>query len=206
MQAIGDAPVSASEKLFTGVIAQIPFDLYLRGERVVAARAAQNIEAKFGSDPKRLVALSGFYIATEQGAEAIRLATQAVQLAPELAEAHLGLARALHISLRLEEAIAEYKRAYELDPNMKAARRGLADLNRAFGKAEEALALYRKQLEVEPADKAAHTGLILSLFDLGRTAEGKEELDKALKSDPRNQNLLAGAAYWYAAHNESDVR
>jgi len=205
MLAIADAPVNASEKLFAGVISQIPLNLYLRGEPVAATRAAQTIEAKFGNDAKRLLALSGFYISTEQGAEAVRLATQAVQLAPELAEAHQGLARALHISLRLAEAAGEYKRALELDPNAKAARRGLADLDRAFGKSEEALPLYRQQLDAEPTDKAARTGLILSLLDLGRTDEAKGELEKALQTDPRNLNLLAGAAYWFAAHNESDL-
>ena len=204
MQAIADAPVNASEKLFSGVISQIPLNLYLRGESAAATKAAQNIETKFGNDPKRLIVLSGFYVSTEQGAEAIRLATQAVQLAPDLAEAHQGLGRALHVSLRLEEATAEYKRALELDPNSKGARRSLADLNRAFGKSEEALALYRQQLEAEPADKAARTGLILSLLDLGRTDEAKGELEKALQTDPRNLTLLAGAAYWFAAHNDSD--
>ena len=205
MLAIAEAPVSPSEKLFAGVISQIPLNLYLRGERAAATKAAQNIEAKFGNDPKRLVALSGFYVNTEQGAEATRVATQAVQLAPDLAEAHYGLGRALHISLRLDEAAAEYKRALDLDPNSKAARRSLADLNRAFGKAEEALALYRQQLDIEPADKAARTGLILSLLDLGRTDEAKVEIEKALQTDPRNLNLLAGAAYWFAAHNDSDL-
>jgi len=205
MQAIADAPVNASEKLFSGVISQIPLNLYLRGESAAATKAAQNIEVKFGNDPKRLVALSGFYVSTEQGAEATRLATQAVQLSPDLAEAHQGLGRALHVSLRLEEATAEYKRALELDPNFRGARRSLADLNRAFGKSEDALALYRQQLEAEPADKAARTGLILSLLDLGRTDEAKGELEKALQTDPRNLTLLAGAAYWFAAHNDSDL-
>ena len=148
--------------------------------------------------------LSSFYVTTEQASEALRLATQAVQLAPDLAEAHQGLGRALHISLRLDEAAAEYKRALELDPNSKTARRSLADLNRALGKSEEALALYRQQLEAEPADKAARAGLILSLFDLGRKDEAKPELDKALAADPRNLSLLAGAAYWFAAHNDSE--
>lgn len=134
MLAIADAPVNTSEKLFSGVISQIPLNLYLRGEPEAAIKAAQNIEAKFGNDPRRLVTLSGFYISTEQGGEATRLTTQAVQLAPDLAEAHHGLGRALHISLRLDEAATEYKRALELDPNSKAARRSLADLDRAFGK------------------------------------------------------------------------
>ncbi len=205
MLAIAVAPVDASEKLFSGVISQIPLNLYLRGEPAAAMQAAEKVEAKFGNDPKRLVALSTFYISTEQGPEAARLATRAVQLAPDLAEAHQGLGRALHVSLRLEEAAAEYKRALELDPNSKAARRSLADLDRAFGKSEEALAIYRQQLEAEPTDKAARTGLILSLLDLGRIDEAKGELEKALQADPRNLNLLAGAAYWFAAHNDGDL-
>jgi uncharacterized membrane protein YgcG/tetratricopeptide (TPR) repeat protein len=204
-QAILDAPVDASEKLFGGVVAQIPLNLYLRGETAAATKAAHDIEAKFGNDAKRLVALSGFYVRTEQGAEATRLTTKAVQLAPDLADAHQGLGLALRVSLRLDEAMGEYKRALELDPNSKPARRSLADLSRAFGKNEEALALYRRQLEAEPADKAARTGLILSLLDLGRTDEAKGELEKALAADPRNLTLLSGAAYWFAAHDDSDL-
>jgi len=204
MQAIADAPVNASEKLFAGVVAQIPLNLYLRGEPAAATQAAQTLETKFGKDAKNLVTLSGFYIATEQGSEAMRLTTQAVQLAPDLAEAHQGLGRALHVSLRLDEAAAEYKKALELDPNSKTARRSLADLNRALGKPEEALAIYRQQLNTEPADKAARAGLILSLLDLNRTDEAKTGLDKTLETDPRNLALLAGAAYWFAAHNDSE--
>jgi tetratricopeptide (TPR) repeat protein/uncharacterized membrane protein YgcG len=204
LQAIADAPVNASDKLFSGVIAQIPVNLYLRGEGAAASKAAQNIEAKFGQDARRLASLSSFYITTEQGNEAVRLATQAVQLAPDLAEAHQALGLALHISLRLNEAAAEYKKALELDPNSKLARKSLADLDRAFGKSEEALALYQKQLEAEPKDKSARAGMVLSLLELGRIDEGKDELKKATDADPRNVTLLAGAAYWFAAHGDTE--
>ena len=205
LQAIADAPANASERLFSGVISQVPLNLYLRGETTAAMKAAHEIEAKFGSDAKRLVALSGFYLATEQGGEAIRLATKAVELAPDSAEAHRGLASAFHISLRLDEAAREFKRAMELDPNSKPARRGFADLSRALGKPEDALAIYRQQLEADASDKAARTGLILSLLDLNRIDEAKTELETAIKSDPRNLNLLAGAAYWFAAHNDPET-
>lgn len=204
-QAIAEAPVDASDKLFSVVISQIPLNLYLRGETDAAAKAAQDIEAKFGSDGRRLAILSGYYIRTEQLGEAMRLASKAVQLAPDLADAHLGLGGALRVSLRLDEALAEYKRALELDPNSKSARRSLADLDRALGKGEAALALYRQELDADPKDKAAQTGAILSLLDLGRTEEAKAELDRALQADPRNLPLLAGAAYWFVAHNSSDA-
>ncbi len=204
MLAISLAPVSASDKLFAGVVSQIPLNLYLRRERAAAVKAAQEIEAKFSADPKRLLALAGFYISTEQGAEAARIATRAISLAPDLAEAHQALGLALHISLRLDEAVAEYKRVLELDPNSKGARRALADLQRASGRAEDAAGLYRQQLAADPADKAARAGLVLSLLDLGRIEEAKTELDRALTTDPRNLSLLAGAAYWFAAHNDPD--
>lgn len=205
LQAIAEAPVDASDKLFSVVISQIPLNLFLRGETVAAARAAQDIEAKFGSDARRLAVLSSYYVRTEQLGEAMRLASKAVQLAPDLSEAHQGLGGALRVSLRLDEAMAEYKRALELDPNSKSARRSLADLDRALGKGEEALALYRQELDADPKDKAAQTGWILSLLDVGRTDEAKAELDKALQADPRNLPLLAGAAYWFAAHNNIDL-
>jgi len=116
LRAIDEADVSISEKLFTGVIAQIPMNLYLRGERESAFKAAQNIETKFGSDPKRLLAVAGFYLGVERAADTVRVAENVVKLAPDLAEAHRILAVGYHISLRLDDAIAEYKKTLELDP------------------------------------------------------------------------------------------
>ena len=204
MMAISEAPDTTSEKLFSGVIAQIPLNLYLRGQRIAAFEAAQVIEKKFGADPKRLLALTGFYLSIEQGDEAARLASQSLKMAPDLVEAHHALGLGLHLSLRLDEAAAEYKRALELDPNKKGTRRSLADLYRAAGKSEEALALYREQLTAEPGDKSARAGLVLALFELGRADEADKEMAAALQEDPRNLALLTGASYWFAAHNQSE--
>ena len=203
LQAIVDSPADMSDKLFLVVISQIPLNLYLRGERPEAFKAAGLIEAKFANDPKRLLTVSGFYLGIERGDEAARIAEQAVKLAPDMADAHQALGLALHISLQLDGAAAEYKRALELDPKTPTARRSLADLNRAAGKAGEALALYREQLAIEPADKGAQVGLVLSLYDLGQTAEADKEFEAALKDNPRNLALLAGAAYWFVAHQNS---
>jgi tetratricopeptide (TPR) repeat protein len=205
MLAINEAPANTSDKLFSGVIAQIPLNLFLRGQRDAAVQAAQRIESRLGTDPKRLLALAGFYLGIEEGNEVTRLAAEAVKLAPDLAEAHYVLGRGLHISLRLDDAAAEYRRALELDPaSKKGTRRSLADLTRASGKAEEALALYREQLTAEPSDNAARAGIVLSLLDLGRFDEADKELAAALEGDQRNLALLSGAAYWFAAHNEAE--
>jgi tetratricopeptide (TPR) repeat protein/uncharacterized membrane protein YgcG len=202
MLAIEEAPLTASDRLFSGVIAQIPLNLYVRGERDAATTAARRIEEKFGGNAKRLLALGGFYLGTEQGTEAARLAAVAVSLSPDLAEAHQALGLAMHISLRLEDAVNSYKRALELNPDLKGARRALADLQRGFGRSEDALAMYRQALAVDPKDKNARTGMILALLDVGRIDEAKQELNSTLSTDPANLPLLAGAAYWFAAHND----
>jgi len=204
MRAIDEADTSVSEKLFSGVIAQIPTNLYLRGERDAAFKAAQSIETKFGTDPKRLLTVAGFYLGIERGSDTVRVAENAVKLAPDLAEAHHMLAVGLHISLRLDEATAEYKKTLELDPASKVSRGSLADLYRAAGKTEEALALYNEQLAADPKDKAARAGKVVSLFELNRTAEANSALEAALADEPRNLPLLSGTAYWLTAHDNNE--
>ena len=200
MRSIDEADVTISPQLFEGVIAQIPTNLYLRGEREAAFKAAQNIESKFGTDPKRLMAVAAFYLSIERANDTVRVAESAVKLAPDVAEAHRLLAVGLHISLRLDEAIAEYKRTLELDPTSKVSRGSLADLYRATGKTEEALALYNEQLAADPKDKAAQAGKVISLLELNRTDEANSALQAAFTADPKNLPLLAGTAYWYTAH------
>ena len=204
LQAIEAADNTTSDKLFDGVISQIPANLYLRGEHEAAFKAAQNIENKFGSDPKRLLAIGSFYLGIERGDEAFRVAESALKLAPDLADAHRMRALGLHITLRLDEAAAEYKRTVELDPTSKASRVSLADLYRASGKPERALAIYNEELAADPKDRAARAGKVISLLELSRVDEANTELDAALKDDPQNLPLLTGAAYWFGAHGDNN--
>lgn len=204
LQAIDEADLTVTDQLFTGVIAQIPTNLWVRGEQAAALKAAQNIEAKYGQDAKRLLTLAAFYLNIERGKDVIRVAESAATIAPDLAEAHRVLALGYHISLRLDEAAAEYKRTLDLDPASKVSRGSLADLYRASGKAEEALALYNEQLAADPKDRAARAGKVLSLFELDRQDEANRELEAALADEPRNLPLLAGTAYWLTARDNHD--
>ena len=86
MLAINEAPTGVSDKLFSGVVSQIPLNLFLRGQRDAAIQAAQKIETKFGADPKHSLALAGFYLGIEDGIEAVRLATAAVK---QIGRAHV---------------------------------------------------------------------------------------------------------------------
>ncbi len=201
--AIMESPEKMSDGLFLNVVSQLPLNLYLRGQRTAARDATRLIEIKVKDDPKRLLALAGFFLSVEEADEAARISDAVLKLTPDMASAHQILGASRHIALRLEEAATEYARALELDPKLTAARQSLADLRRASGKAEEALALYREQLAIAPADKPARAGVVLSLLDLGKKEEAEREMEAALKDDPRNMALLVGASYWHAAKGDA---
>lgn len=202
-QAIAEAPIDMPDRLFIEVIARIPLNLFVRGQRDAALDAAQKAEALARGNSKRLLALAQFYLETENATEAARIAEAAIQLTPDSAPAHQALGAARHIALRLDDAESEYARALALDSKSAISRIALADLKRAGGKNEEALALYREQLQADQKSVAARTGMILSLLELGKREEAEAELKSALETiDKSMLPLLAGTAYWFIAHND----
>jgi tetratricopeptide (TPR) repeat protein len=204
--AFSDAPADVPDRLFTEVLARIPLNLFVRGQRDAAVDAAHQAEALAKLNPKRLVAVVQFYLAIEDAGEAGRIAELATQAAPDSAGAHYALGAARHIALRLDDAESEYARALALDPKLLAAKGALADLKRSAGKFEEALALYRELLQTDPKNNSARAGLVLSLLEAGKKDEAETELNSALqdKNQPQNLPLLVGAGYWFLAHNNNE--
>src|SRR5215207_4342314 len=200
--AVAEAPAAMSDKLFAEVIAQLPANLYVLGDRGAGLELARAVEARAEGNATRLLSLVSFYFGVERPEEDARLARAAVALKPEMAAAHQALGVAYRFSLRLDEAAAEFARASELDPQSVSSRRTLAELKRATGKAEEAAALYRELLAANPQDVNARAGVVLSLFDAGRRGEAERELQTALTGEARDMPLLVGASYWYSAHGE----
>ena len=203
--ALNEAPPDMTDRLFAEVIANIPMNLFVRNQRAAAIDFARQVEALAKLNPKRLLAIEQFYLNTENVAEANRLAELVVQQAPEMAAAHQALGAARHIDLRLEEAEKEYARALELDPRSVNARRSLADLKRASGRYDEALNLYQELLRGNANDRSAFAGMIVSLLETGKKEDAAGALDAALKDKDQSKNfaLLAGSAYWFAAHNDA---
>ncbi|MDQ3745470.1 MAG: tetratricopeptide repeat protein, partial [Acidobacteriota bacterium] len=200
--AVAEAPEGMSDKLFAGVVSQLPANLYVLGERDAALELARAVEARARSSAQRLLAVASFYLGIEQPDEAARVAQAALALQPDLASAHMVLGTAYRYALRLDDAATEFARAVELDPKSASARHTLAELRRATGKPEEALTLYREQLAADPQDANARSGLVLALFDAGKREEAERELQSALTGEAKDLPLLVGASYWYSAHGE----
>ncbi|QQS42836.1 MAG: hypothetical protein IPM63_07850 [Acidobacteriota bacterium] len=201
--AVSEAPEPVSDKLYTGVLLQIPNNLFFSGLREASFELASMIEKKVGSDAKKLLGLATFHLAVENSADSRRLAEMAIELEPELPTAYQTLGLAHRLGFELEASEAAYVKALELDPESNVSRRSLAEIKRALGKPEEAIALYDAVIASEPSDSNAGTGRTLALFDAGRVSEAESSLETLLSVSPKNMVLLAGAAYWYAANGDS---
>ena len=200
--ATAEIPKPIPARLFTEVVSKFPANLYYRGQRAEAIEIASVIETKAEGNSSQLLALAAFYLGIESGGDARRLAKAATLADPASITAYQTLGLSHRLNFDLEESSKAYEKALELDPASSSARRSLAEMKRALGKADEAAALYREVLAKYDSDIPARTGLILSLFDGGKKAEAETELAKSLEQIPNNLNLLAGAAYWYAANDQ----
>ena len=202
--AVKDAPKPIPDQLFTDTLGKFPANLYFRGARAEALELAKAIEERSDTSVVQLANIATFYMSVENGSEARRVAVGAVRLDPASSVAYQTLGLASRIDFLLDESAAAYAKALELDPESLPARRGLAEMKRSLGKSDEAVTLYREILARDATDLPAQTGLILALFDAEKRPDAETELARSLEANPGNVILLAGAAYWYAAHGESD--
>jgi tetratricopeptide (TPR) repeat protein len=203
--ALAEVPSDMSDRLFIEVIARIPMNLFVRGQRGPALQAAHQVEGLAKLKPERLLAVTQFYLGIEDVTEANRLAELTVQNAPDMAAAHQALGAARHIALRLDDAEAEYAKAVSLNPKLMSAKLAWADLQRASGKSEAALTAYREISQADPKNNSAIAGIILSLLELGQKEEAIQQLNAALQDTEKARNLplLVGGSYWFTTHGDA---
>lgn len=202
--AVEEAPKPYSDRLFVEIITKIPANLFWKGQPQAAVDVARIIEANVAADPKQLISLANFYLETENGTEAKRIAEAVIRLDGSSAAAFQTLGMADRLNFDLEASESAFLKAVELDGNSLSARRMLAEMKRALGKAEDAESIYREILAKDENDTAAKTGLVLAMFDAGKKSEAEAELARSTEQSTANVILLAGAAYWYASQNESE--
>jgi TolB-like protein/Flp pilus assembly protein TadD len=106
--------------------------------------------------------------AATQRDSALAHARRAIELAPELPEAHTALGEAYFglAGTDPDSAEAAYRRALELNPSDARALGAMGSVYRAHGRLVEALPWIRRAIEADPAG-TAHVGLALLYYDLG---------------------------------------
>jgi tetratricopeptide (TPR) repeat protein len=164
---------------------------------------ASQIEKNAASNAPQLLTLANFYLSTENGIEAKRLAEAAIKLDEKSTIGYITLGMANRLNFDLESSAAAFAKAAEIDPESVVAGRNLADMKRALGRSDEALAIYATLLTKDPSDLQSQTGRVIALFDSGKRNDAELELSRAMDAAPGNVMLLASAAYWYAAAGEN---
>ena len=131
-------------------------------------------------------------------ASAGRASQRALELAPDLAEAHVARGFALSLSRRYEEAAEEFESAIRLNPNLFDAYYYFARSSFACGEIEKSAEMFRKAAGVRPEDFQSAVLLGSRLRTLGReddarevTREGIRRAEHALRLNPIDGRALS---------------
>jgi serine/threonine-protein kinase len=112
------------------------------------------------------------------------LAQKALELAPELAEAHLALSNVLASTFHWADARTELNRALELNPNLAGAYDTSAWILAVFARFDEALANEKKALELDPLNPAFNGNVGWTLYWARRYDEAMVQLSSNVELFP----------------------
>ena len=119
-------------------------------------------------------------------AKARASAKSALDLDPNLADAHLAQGRILEdLDFKFAEAEAELRRALELAPQNATVTSNLATPIAVLGRLDEAVALAQQAIALDPLRAASHVVLATYLTALGRYDEAEAALRKAIALQPQ---------------------
>jgi len=120
-------------------------------------------------------------------------AQKALELDPELPEAHLSLACALGGAFDWRNAQIEFDRAIELNPNLAWAYEIYAWFLGGVGRLDEAIAKDKKAIELDPLNSFFQASLAYYLYHARRYDDAMVQIRKTLELDPTStlaHNLL----------------
>jgi len=131
-------------------------------------------------------------------------ATQkALELDPDIAEAHILLANALQEEWHWAEAEAEYKRALTLSPNDAEAHASFALWLLCQGRTEEAMAWAKRGRQLDPI-AVSGTDIAWILFSSRRYDEAIRESRSDLAVRPDNAGALSTLGFALVANNQAE--
>ncbi len=180
------------------------YELYLKGrffwnQRGIGLKKAQHyFELALIEDPDYVPAMSGLadtysllnwygYLPPREAIpKATAVAKHALQLDPQLAEAHtsLGFSR-LCKSRDLADAEREFRRAIELNARTVPARYWLGWVSSCAGNHDAAIEHCRRAVELEPFSLIARTFFGWMYYNAGKFDEAERQLGKVIELDER---------------------
>jgi TolB-like protein/Tfp pilus assembly protein PilF/predicted Ser/Thr protein kinase len=207
----------------------LAYQLYLKGRYYWNKRGAENINAAIDLFKQAVTADPGYALAYAGLADAysvappytgisslqartlaLQAASKAVELDPQLAEAHGAMASALVIEFRWPEVEKEFRRALELAPNDAHFHYfyGFTYLL-AVGKTDEALAEFGNALTLDPLSPITNANYAYTLSVAHRYEDALQQFRKSVEIDPtfrpahgKASRLYAKISKWAEAEKE----
>ena len=195
----------------------LAYSEYLRGTGYLARidvkgnpdLAIQSFESAIKYDPNYAFAYSGLARACIWrgrisdpklwSERSLQAAQKAVQLAPDLPDAHISLGEIYKEIGREQESISELQRALQLAPGNADAYRNLAIVLANLGRFQEAESLYKEAVQRRPIDWLAHLHLGLFVRARGRYKEAEAAYRQAMRMTPDNVIVLRNLGTLYRA-------
>lgn len=182
-------------------------DAYLRGRYLVAQRRADRLkpaieqfELAVELDPDYALGYAELSLALQRNgcddnlqidceAEAATHAEKAMQLDPNLAEAH----HAMSYLYGRDEALAYLKRAIELNPSYADAYARIATIYvRTPFRIQDRINAVQQALKYDPLNRSANWDYVFVLLERGLRDEALEQIDKFEAFDPAGGKVLRG--------------
>jgi serine/threonine-protein kinase len=173
-------------------------------------KATEHFEQAVTADPNYALAYSylssaygsggkGDLSIEERRVKAREVAMKAVELAPNLAEAHFAMAQTNFQRWEWAEHEHELKRAIELNPNLVKARSRYAAYLYIMGRNDEAIAEANRSIELNPLDFFAAATVANAYRHARRNDEAVEAAKRALELEPNFSFTHSVLADTYAA-------
>ena len=133
-------------------------------------------------------------------AEAV--ARKALELGPELAEAHTAMARVYEALDRFDDSRVEMEKAIRISPNLADVNRLLGWSYAVFGRFDEAIICLRKAYALNPLDAVPASYLIMGLRVAGKVDEALDVAEGLKRLHRRNPLLYVRSAHCYLQKKE----
>ena len=149
---------------------------------------------------------SNAYLPFDSGfAQARQAAQRAIELAPDLAEAHASAGfLLLAVDGDVRAAAASADRALQLNPGSSDVQRGFANFASSLGRHEVAIAAAEKAVELDPIAPQAHTTLSSALFSARRYEEAAAAARRAIAIAPSRPSVHGALGFSLLLQGQPD--